>query len=224
MPKEIRLTRNKRALVDDVDFDRVSAAGSWVAIPSTTCPGRWYAYRTLYRPKRTVYLHRFILGAPRGLQVDHANGDGLDCRRENMRLASRSQNCANAKKRRDAKSSRFKGVVAIPGKGWQAQITVDNRHRALGVFPTEEEAARAYDAEAERAWGPFARHNFPIFVPGRGVPGVVQHSLPLTIPERTGHAVVPSRRSGFLRALARTLLLLLPGAVAGVRILTDVVA
>ena len=58
--------------------------------------------------------------------------------------------------------------------------------------------------------------NFPIFVPGRGVPGVVQHSLPLAIPQRTGHVIASGRRSGLLRALVRTslpaLLLLLPSA------------
>lgn len=212
MVREIRLTQGKVALVDDSDAERVDRAGTWVAIESTTCPGRWYAYRTEYCPKRTVYLHRFIMGAPKGLQVDHADGDGLNCRRNNLRLATRSQNCANAKKRRDAKTSQFKGVTFVCGR-WQAQITVDGKQCRLGRFYSEEEAARTYDDAAERHFGVFARPNFPVFVPGRGVLGVVQHGLPLTFPGRVGQAVAHTRRAGFLRKLAAPTILLMPWAL-----------
>lgn len=56
-------------------------------------------------------LHRFLLKPPSGLQVDHKNGNGLDCRRSNLRLATHSQNQQNKRKN---PSSIFKGVTDGP--------------------------------------------------------------------------------------------------------------
>lgn len=89
-------------------------------------------------------------------EIDHKNGNGLDNRRENLRIATRSQNAANRFKR--GGSSKFKGVC-IAGKRWKAGIRQDGKSYHLGTFDTEEEAALAYNASATIRFGEFARLN-----------------------------------------------------------------
>jgi hypothetical protein len=109
-----------------------------------------------------VYMHRLVIGAGPGDKVDHVNRDGLDNRRINLRLATSSQNSANriADRRRNGTSSAYKGVSWDKSRQrWTTYITVDGHHRHLGRYATELEAAAAYDAAAEEAWGDFARLN-----------------------------------------------------------------
>lgn len=107
----------------------------------------------------TVLMHRLILGAPAGRLVDHRNRNGLDNRRMNLRLSTRSQNAGNAAASA-RNSSGYKGVSWRRAAGrWQAYITVDRRRRHLGFYDDPWEAAQAYNAAAIEAWGEFARLN-----------------------------------------------------------------
>jgi hypothetical protein len=107
-------------------------------------------------------LHRLLLNAPPELQVDHINGDGLDNRRSNLRLATGSQNQGNSRKRRDGVTSQYRGVSWNKRAGkWQALLRREGKLQYLGYFSDEEAAARAYDAAALEQWGSFARLNFP---------------------------------------------------------------
>jgi hypothetical protein len=113
-------------------------------------------------PGRTklLSLHREITNAPKGLLVDHRNGDTLDNRRTNLRLATASQNMQNVKKKKNT-SSRFIGVSFIKSAGrWAAQIRAQGRDRWLGTFVNEIDAAKAYDTAAKKYYGEFARLNF----------------------------------------------------------------
>jgi hypothetical protein len=159
---EIPLTQGKVALVDDEDAEL--AAFNWYAHKSCR---RWYAARGA-REKATT-LHREVWlrmrpGAPPPPQIDHVSGDGLDCRRENLRAASTAQNQYNARVVSD-NTSGYKGVAwHRRDRRWRAQIQANGKLRHLGNFHSAEDAARAYDDAARSAHGEFACVNFP----GRG--------------------------------------------------------
>lgn len=157
--KEIPLSRGLVAVVDDSDFERV-AEHRWYANRSRSTQ---YAYRWDKTARKWESMHRFILGVTGSTQqVDHANRNGLDNRRENLRLCSASQNQQNRAKFKsgDGMTSRYKGVSRCRNR-WQSVIKVNAKIVRLGMFKTQVEAAIAYDHAAMRHFGEFAVTNFP---------------------------------------------------------------
>jgi HNH endonuclease len=153
-PERLPLTRGKVALVDAEDLATVLNY-KWHAFP---IGHTWYAATSVNG--RRSYLHRMILRAPQGLVTDHKNGDGLDNRRENLRLCRQGQNLQNMKNLRGGHSS-YKGVSksVCRENPWRAYIQVKKRMIHLGVFPTERAAALAYNTAASRYFGAFALLN-----------------------------------------------------------------
>lgn len=109
--------------------------------------------------QKRIFLHRVILDAPVGVDVDHINGNGLDNRRCNLRPATQAQNRHNQRLARNNSSGR-KGVRWHRQKHkWYAQIKVAGKHLHLGAFTDLDEAARAYDKAAIAHFGEFALTN-----------------------------------------------------------------
>ena len=149
------------ALVDAEDKDLVSGYRWYVRKNDRI----FYAYGQTYTEngKRSVFpMHRLILGNPdRGWDVDHINHDGLDNRRENLRLVSHQQNAMNQRGWRKS-SSQYKGVTRSRDSGrWIAKMNTNGDHIYLGVFDTEVDAARAYDQKAREVFGEHGYLNFP---------------------------------------------------------------
>lgn len=151
------------ALVDD--RDAWASAIDWHAQRVST--GKFYAAKCIRvdgKP-RTYYLHRLLIAAPAGAEVDHRNGDTLDCRRENLRVATHKQNSRNVR-RPTHNTTGFKGVRRIEtkklGVRWRAFIKTGGKQSTIGTFATAEGAARAYDTRAAEMFGEFALLNFPI--------------------------------------------------------------
>jgi hypothetical protein len=159
--KTIALTQGFAALVDDADYDRVNAF-RWCATKTKT---NVYAVRKVRTPSgRTTseLLHRFVLGVthPR-IDIDHADHNGLNCQRHNLRLCVRGENNGNRRKTRGA--SRYKGVTRDRSRElWRACITIRGVSKFLGRFHDERDAAIAYDIAARAAFGEFANCNFPL--------------------------------------------------------------
>lgn len=149
--KEIKLSNcDLVALVDDEDYDRI-ARYSWLLHDNGG------AYRT---PRGgTIQMSRIILNAPRGMDVDHKDRNRLNNQKWNLRLATRTQNNANSKKR-DGCTSRFKGVYwHSQNHNWVSNIKKHGVRFSLGSFAREEDAALAYNAAARELFGEFARVN-----------------------------------------------------------------
>lgn len=121
--------------------------------------------------KRTIYLHREVAAvafgpqAIAGMLVDHVNGDGLDCRRKNLRVATFHENVWAQFKRRHG-TSNFKGVCWHVRVGaWLTRIRIGKVQKWLGYFDEEAAAAQMHDAVALLWQGPRARLNFPDLAP-----------------------------------------------------------
>ena len=158
--KIILLTHGLQTLVDDCDH-------GWLS--------RW-AWSPFYRQGRvrgaarwvlgkTIILHREIMNAPAGLEVDHIDHDTLNNQRVNLRICTHAENLRNRVKWHRAgrpPSSEYKGVWFSPKDNrWIAHISIDSRLKHLGSFRTEVAAALAYDAAAREHYGEFACLNFP---------------------------------------------------------------
>lgn len=145
-----------------VDYADELFLHGWAWRPLEVSPGKFYAHA--WRNKMHVYMHRLIIGAGPRDYVDHINGDGLDNRRINLRLATPSQNSANraGDNRKAGVTSVYKGVSWNKTKNkWAAYIHVSGKTRSLGAYVDELDAARAYDKAAAETWGEFARLNLP---------------------------------------------------------------
>lgn len=150
--KKIKLTRGKYALVDDEDYSLLSEH-KWY------CTNNGYAQHDVYKLKKKVLMHRFLLGVKKGYVVDHINGNPLDNRRINLRVCSQSQNMANSRLSKASKSG-FKGVSWDKKCcKWGAYLTKDYKHIFLGYFDEIKDAANAYNKRAESEFGNFAKLN-----------------------------------------------------------------
>ncbi len=159
--RRIYLGEGKFAIVDEQDYYRYNDF-SWSPQKKSRT---YYAIRVISDCEKTlriVSLHREVMNHPRGLLVDHKNGDGLDNRRANLRTATRFDSTHNRRKRKTKTSSRYLGVHLEKETGrWVVRIRNRGKRMWLGSFAEEEEAAKAYDAAARKYHGEFARLNFP---------------------------------------------------------------
>jgi hypothetical protein len=163
--------------VSPQDSARVEAAGPWHVHQNRggflyVCRGR---YDRTSRANTTTWLHRFILDLRRGdpREVDFLNGNGLNCRRENLRIKTKSQRGQNMRKRTGT-TSRYRGVARRRDTGrWTAYVCAGGSFKSLGCFDDERRAALAA-ARARRELFPLAneaRHSAPGWEPTAGTKG-----------------------------------------------------
>lgn len=149
--KYIALTQDKKSLVDNEDYDLLSAH-NWYAAKRGY---GFYAQRVSKR--KVIQIHRVVMNAQKGEEVDHINGNTLDNRKNNLRKVTRSQNEWNRKKQSN-NTSGYKGVIFSRGR-YVARIKVLNKVNYLGAFKQKKEAALAYNNAATKYHGEFALLN-----------------------------------------------------------------
>ena len=163
--KLIHLTKGYSAMVDDDDFDWLSQWKWYVRM----CKNTIYAASKIKGhdgKRRNVPMHRMILKLtdPKIL-ADHADGNGLNNTRKNLRSCTKSENGMNRGPTVNT-SSKFKGVTwHIAANKWAAQIMANGKLKHLGCFEVEEDAARIYNQFAQKLHGAFAKFNevYPMF-------------------------------------------------------------
>jgi HNH endonuclease len=163
MAKEIPLTQGKVAIVDAEDY-QLLMRWKWQAQKSSN--GKTY-YATngvsaAKYGKASFHMHRIIMNSPGGLMVDHIDGDGLNNRKSNLRLATRQQNGCNRRGLPSNNTSGYIGVTHARNTKWGFTMKVNGKNRFAGGFDSPEDAARARDAEAQKHYGEFAKLNFPL--------------------------------------------------------------
>lgn len=151
---EVPLATRGTVIVDIVDADLENE-------PWSNSSG---GYARTTRNYKLVLMHRVVLerkiGRPlaRGEEVDHANGNGLDNRRVNLRVATRAQNQHNRPKHRDSRST-YKGVYRSKSGNYEVVVYCQRTKINVGTFPDELYAAYMHDQFAIALQGEFARTN-----------------------------------------------------------------
>lgn len=160
--KEISLTQEQVALVDDEDFKWLNQY-KWYANWCNSTES-FYAIR-MDSSRKAIRMARLIMNCPRNKLVDHKNHNTLDNQKHNLRICTQNENLQNARNYINS-SSKYKGVSWCKGnKKWRARIELrdifDQRYgKHLGYFKDEIDAAKAYNEAAIRYFGEFACLNF----------------------------------------------------------------
>lgn len=156
MYKQIKLTQGKYTIVDDEDYEYLSQF-SW------HYHSGGYVERSVRfgKKKSNIMMHREILNIIDNHEkcVDHKNMNKLDNRKENLRIANKSLNSANTRKKANT-TSKYKGVYKHTQTGrWVARGTINGKMKHLLITKDEKEAAKAYNEWAKKNFGQFARLN-----------------------------------------------------------------
>lgn len=143
--KRIKLTQGQFTIVDDDLYELLNSL-KWCAVYNKEIKN-YYVRRTISKKNlpdgksRPDALHWYVIGRPlKGLVVDHINGNSLDNRRENLRIATTRMNGQN---RREHRAGGLPGCERS-GKKWAARIRYKGKRIYIGTFMTREDAHLAY--------------------------------------------------------------------------------
>lgn len=149
--KEIDLTQNKKAIVDNDLFFYLSQFKWHVSRLKQYKMVRWYASRgvkDINGNNRSERMHWHVIGKPLpGFAVDHINGNTLDNRRINLRIVPWRINCQNTNRNRD--NNLVGASYDKARKKWISYIQLNGNAKYLGRFNSREEAHSRYMEECE---------------------------------------------------------------------------
>ncbi|MEK6861476.1 MAG: AP2 domain-containing protein [Nanoarchaeota archaeon] len=157
--KTIILSQNKVALVDDKDFEWLNQ-WKWYYGSRDYAIRKKHIHLGKYRYKtESILMHREIMKVSRGIFIDHINGNGIDNRKQNLRIATQQQNMCNSKTRSD-NTSGYRGVWWDEyHKKWAAEIHFNNKKKTIGRYEDIKNAAKAYNDASLKYHGEYGRLN-----------------------------------------------------------------
>lgn len=136
----------------DAEDKAVVEGHAWRSHPN----GGGAVYASTRIGEKTMYLHRLIMNDPAGLVIDHIDGDGLNCRKINMRVCSSEQNSQNRRSHKKA----FKGIYLDKGRSvWRVQVNANGERHRVNSIPTREDAVRIYNELSATLHGEFSCPN-----------------------------------------------------------------
>ena len=139
-----------KALIDTEDIDKVKNI-------------KWHrsdlqrnTYYCISNDKEYKRLHRLILGiTDPSIFIDHINHDGLDNRKQNLRICNNQENLRNSLTPKNNKSG-CKGVYWSKDQNkWTVQVTIDNKTKYIGRYSDYNEAIEARNKAVEKYYGEF---------------------------------------------------------------------
>lgn len=158
MSHKIILTQGYFTLIDECDLEKVKNI-FFSASKSKNAKHQVHAVTNING--RLTKLTHILYNPPKGMVVDHINGNTLDNRSANIRICTQGQNLKNQHKWQKKKNGvKYKGVSKTNNGRFVARIFNEGKNEFLGVFDTQKEAAVAYDKKAIELHGDFASVNF----------------------------------------------------------------
>ncbi len=151
----IPLTKGRFAIVDAGDYDWLNQY-KWHAFVRQK---KWL-YAACQIKRKKIFMHRLIMKPPPDMFIDHIDGNGLNNKRENLRICTPRQNAYNRKGK--SQGSKYKGIMWNKRtRKWVTQIKHCDKAMQIGSFNNQIDAAKAYDKKAKELFGEFAYLNFP---------------------------------------------------------------
>jgi hypothetical protein len=151
----------KIVLIDDEDYERANLYTWHLGYDFKT--NNFYVLsqeKGIIKKQKTIRLHRFIMNCPNNKIIDHINRNGLDNRKQNLRICTASENRMNSIKPSHGKTSKYKGVGFYPNLNkYSCRIRINYKLKHIGYFETEKEAALKYNEMAIFYHGKFAKLN-----------------------------------------------------------------
>jgi hypothetical protein len=139
----VQLTKGAKSIIDAADAPLV-AGHNWTLWPSGS--GRLYAGRQ--EGKKTIRLHQVILPPKAGFLIDHADDNGLNNRRSNLRYATARENQRN---RKNFKKKGYRGVYYNKSRDKFCAVLY------LGEFDSAQEAWLEYNRALNLVYPDFGR-------------------------------------------------------------------
>ncbi len=90
----------KVVLLDEEDYNKIIASNFKLHLKYDKTVNNFYVQfhypdATKKDNRSTIGLHRWVMGSPKGLQIDHINRNPLDNRKSNLRVVTCQQNSQN---------------------------------------------------------------------------------------------------------------------------------